>query len=48
MANPFARLKPALELIAREGLVLPATEQATEDMVRPDHEEVIDRLRSGD
>lgn len=48
MANPFARLKPALELIAREGRVLPATGQATEDMVRPDHEEVIDRLRSGD
>jgi hypothetical protein len=29
----------------RDGKVLPATGQAMEDMVRPDHEEVIDRLR---
>ncbi|HOX54373.1 MAG: hypothetical protein PHI86_03345 [Candidatus Omnitrophica bacterium] len=46
--NPFKDLKPALELITKEAKVLPATGQAMEDMVRPDHAEVIDRLRMGD
>lgn len=46
MGNPFEGLRPALEVIAREAQVLPATGQAIEDLVRPDHEEVIDRLRS--
>ncbi len=46
--NPFAGLRPALELITQEGRILPATGQAMEDLTRPDHEEVIDRLRLGD
>ena len=48
MANPFEGLRPALEVIAQEAKVLPATGQALEELMRPDHEEVIDRLRSGD
>jgi hypothetical protein len=48
MANPFEGLRPALEVITREAKVLPATGQAVEDLMRPDHEEVIDRLRTGD
>jgi hypothetical protein len=46
--NPFAGLRPALEFITKEAKVLPATGQAMEDMVRPDHGEVIDRLRMGE
>ena len=46
--NPFVELRPALEFITKEAKVLPATGQAMEDMVRPDHAEVIDRLRMGD
>lgn len=46
--NPFAELRPALEYITKEAKVLPATGQAMEDLVRPDHGEVIDRLRMGD
>lgn len=46
--NPFRDLKPALELITKEGKVLPATGQAMEDMVRPDHAEVIDRMHMGE
>lgn len=46
MGNPFEGLRPALEVIAREAKVLPATGQALEDLMRPDHDEVIDRLRS--
>jgi len=48
MGNPFEGLRPALEVITQEAKVLPATGQAVEDLMRPDHEEVIDRLRSGD
>jgi len=48
MANPFEGLKAALECIATEAKVLPATGQAMEDLMRPDHAEVIDRLRAGD
>jgi len=48
MTNPFAPLQPALQVITREAKVLPATGQAMEDLMRPDHEEVIDRLRQGD
>ncbi len=48
MSNPFEGLRPALEMITREAKVLPATGQALEDFMRPDHEEVIDRLRSVD
>ena len=46
MRNPFEGLRAALEVITREAKVLPATGQALEDLMRPDHEEVIDRLRS--
>jgi len=46
--NPFEGLRPALELIVKEAKVLPATGQAMEDLMRPDHAEVIDRLRMGD
>ena len=46
--NPFEGLRAALDCIRREAKVLPATGQAMEDLVRPDHAEVIDRLRSGD
>jgi hypothetical protein len=48
MKNPFEGLRPALDLIAHEAKVLPATGQAMEDLMRPDHAEVIDRLRTGD
>jgi len=48
LGNPFSGLRPALELIIQEAKVLPATGQAMEDLMRPDHAEVIDRLRSGD
>lgn len=46
MGNPFEGLRPALKVIAGESEVLPATGQALEDLMRPDHAEVIDRLRS--
>ncbi|MBW2019849.1 MAG: hypothetical protein JRI65_07555 [Deltaproteobacteria bacterium] len=48
MGNPFEGLRPALNLIAQEAKVLPATGQAMEDLMRPDHAEVIDRLRTGE
>lgn len=48
MKNPFEELRPALEFIAQEAKLLPATGQAMEDLMRPDHAEVIDRLRMGD
>jgi hypothetical protein len=48
MSNPFEGLRPALDLIAQEAKVLPASGQAMEDLMRPDHAEVIDRLRMGD
>ena len=48
MGNPFEGLRPALELIVQEAKVLPATGQAVEDLMRPDHAEVIDTLRLGD
>ena len=48
MGNPFEGLRPALELITHEARVLPATGQALEDLMRPDHEEVIDQLRTVD
>jgi len=47
MPNPFAPLGPVLETILKEAQVLPATGQAMEDLMRPDHAEVVDRLRMG-
>ncbi len=47
MGNPFEGLQPALQVIAREGYILPATGQAVEDLMRPDQEEAYDRVRLG-
>jgi hypothetical protein len=47
MGNPFEGLRPALEVMAREGRILPATGQAVEDLMRPDQEEAYDRVRLG-
>ncbi len=47
MPNPFDGLRPALEVMVNEGQILPATGQAVEDLMRPDQEEVYDRIRSG-
>lgn len=47
MPNPFSGLRPALEVIAQEAEILPATGQALEDLMRPDQEEVYDRIRTG-
>lgn len=47
MPNPFEGLRPALEMIAQEADILPATGQAVEDLMRPDQEEVYDRIRTG-
>jgi hypothetical protein len=47
MPNPFAPLQPALEILTREGRVLPATGQAIVDMVSPDLEEAYDRAAGG-
>ncbi len=48
MPNPFEGLQPALKCIQENANVLPATGQAMEDLMRPDHAEVIDRLRNLD
>lgn len=47
VSNPFAGLRPALEVITQEADILPATGQALEDLMRPDQEEVYDRIRAG-
>ena len=47
MPNPFAPLQPALEALATEGRVLPATGQAIIDLVSPDLEEAYDRATGG-
>jgi len=47
VSNPFEGLRPALEVMAREGEILPATGQAIEDLMRPDQEEGYDRVRLG-
>jgi len=44
MPNPFSFLRPALEVLATEGHVLPATGQAVEDQAMPDIEEIYDRI----
>jgi hypothetical protein len=45
--NPFEGLRPALEVMVKEGKILPATGQAVEDMMRPDQDEAYDRVRLG-
>jgi catechol 2,3-dioxygenase-like lactoylglutathione lyase family enzyme len=47
MRNPFEGLRPALEVMVKEGKILPATGQAVEDMMRPDQDEAYDRVRLG-
>src|SRR5690606_8560990 len=47
MPNPFAPLRPVLQVLATEGQVLPATGQAVIDMVTPDLEEAYDRATGG-
>jgi hypothetical protein len=47
MRNPFEGLRPALQVMAKEGNILPATGQAIEDLMRPDQEEAYDRVRLG-
>ncbi|GAB4533399.1 MAG: hypothetical protein Fur0018_22700 [Anaerolineales bacterium] len=47
MPNPFAPLQPALQILATEARVLPATGQAIIDMVSPDLEEAYDRATGG-
>jgi hypothetical protein len=46
MANPLSGLKPALEVLAQNVDILPATGQAAEDLLRPDQEEVEDSILS--
>ena len=46
MPNLFAGLGPALDVIAHEAEILPATGQAVEDLMRPDQEEVYDRIKT--
>jgi hypothetical protein len=47
MANPLAGLRPALEVIAQEAQILPATGQAIEDLMRPDQDETYDLILTG-
>lgn len=47
MPNPFTPLQPALQTLATEGRVLPATGQAIIDLVSPDLEEAYDRATGG-
>lgn len=48
MPNPFSGLRPALEVIAEEAEILPATGQALEDLMRLDQDEVYDRITGGE
>lgn len=48
MPNPLAGLTPALDVLARNTEILPATGQAVEDLQRPDQEEVEDDSLVGD
>lgn len=46
MSNPLSSLKPALQVLAQNVDILPATGQAVEDLLHPDQEEVEDSLLS--
>ncbi len=48
MPNPLSGLKPALEVLAQNVDILPATGQAVEDLLRPDQEEVEDTVLTKD
>ena len=48
MANPLFRLRPALEVLASNLDILPATGQAVEDLMRPDQEEAEDETLNKD
>ncbi|MBV7333921.1 hypothetical protein KFU94_64570 [Chloroflexi bacterium TSY] len=47
MSNPFSPLQDALKILCTEAEVLPATGQATVDLVMPDLEEIYDRQTGG-
>ena len=47
MPNPLCGLRPALEVIAQEVEILPATGQALEDLMRTDQEEAYGRVGPG-
>jgi hypothetical protein len=48
MPNSLAPLQPALEVLATEGRVLPATGQVMIDFALPSTEEAYDRTIGGD
>lgn len=48
MVNPLLDLKPALEVLAKNTEILPATGQAVEDLMRPDQEEIEDEILNDD
>lgn len=48
MANPLSGLKPALEVLAENLEILPATGQAVADLMRPDQEEIEDEILNND
>jgi hypothetical protein len=48
MANPLSGLRPALEVLAHNMDILPATGQAIEDLAHPDQEEVEDEILNAD
>jgi len=48
MANPLSGLTPALEVLAQNVDILPATGQAVEDLLRPDQEEIEDTILTKD
>lgn len=48
MTSPLSVLRPALEVLARNMDILPATGQAIEDLVHPDQDEVEDEIFNAD
>jgi len=48
MSSPLSELTPALEVLAENAEILPATGQAVESLMRPDQEEVEDEILNND
>ncbi|MFW6116179.1 MAG: hypothetical protein ACOC6F_00490 [bacterium] len=48
MPSPLSHLVPALEVLAENAEILPATGQAVEDLMRPHQEEVEDEILNND
>jgi hypothetical protein len=48
MANPLSVLRPALQVLAQNMDILPATGQAVEDLMHPDQDEVEDEILNAD